>query len=65
MVFIFGAMHIPVILIKGNLSIIEVSFSIIPEMIMHIYFVGVYKIANNSVLSSTIVNSINNFIMTL
>lgn len=63
--FIFGAMHIPVTLIQGNLSIIEVSLSIIPKMIMHIYFVGVYKIGNNSVLSSTIVHSLNNFIMTL
>lgn len=63
--FIFGIMHIPITLIQGNLSIMEVSLSIIPKMIMHIYFVGVYKMGNNSILSSTIVHSLNNFIMTL
>lgn len=63
--FIFGIMHIPITIIQGNFSIIELCLLIIPKMIMHIYFVVVYKLGNNSVLSSTIVHSLNNFIMTL
>ena len=60
--FIFGIMHIPIMLIQGNISIIEVSLITIPKMIMHIYFVGVYKMGNNSILSSTIVHSLNNLL---
>ena len=63
--FIFGSMHIPFILAQSNLTFVQVFISIIPKMIMHIYFVGIYKAGNNSVLSATIAHGVNNFIATL
>ena len=63
--FIFGSIHIPFILAQSNLTFVQVFISIIPKMIMHIYFVGIYKAGNNSVLSATIAHGVNNFIATL
>lgn len=63
--FIFGSIHIPFILAQSNLTFVQVFISVIPKMIMHIYFVGIYKAGNNSVLSATIAHGINNFIATL
>ena len=60
--FIFGIMHIPITLIQGNIRITVVCLSIIFRMTMHIYFVVVYKVGNNSVLSSTIVHLLNNLL---
>lgn len=63
--FVFGSIHIPFILAQSNLTFIQVFVSVIPKMVMHIYFVGIYKAGNNSVISSTITHGINNFIATL
>ena len=63
--FIFGSMHIPFILAQSNLTFVQVFILVIPKMIMHIYFVGIYKAGNNSVLSATIAHGVNNFIATL
>lgn len=63
--FVFGSIHIPFILAQSNLTFVQVFVSVIPKMVMHIYFVGIYKAGNNSVISSTITHGINNFIATL
>ena len=63
--FVFGSIHIPFILAQSNLTFFQVFISVIPKMIMHIYFVGIYKAGNNSVLSATIAHGVNNFIATL
>ena len=63
--FIFGSMHIPFILAQSNLTFVQVFILVVPKMIMHIYFVGIYKAGNNSVLSATIAHGVNNFIATL
>lgn len=63
--FVFGSIHIPFILAQSNLTFFQVFISVIPKMIMHIYFVGIYKAGNNSVLSATIAHGVNNFIVTL
>ena len=63
--FVFGIIHIPFILAQSNLTFVQVFILVIPKMIMHIYFVGIYKAGNNSVLSATIAHGVNNFIATL
>ena len=63
--FIFGSMHIPFILAQSNLTFVQVFILVVPKMIMHIYFVGIYKAGNNSILSATIAHGVNNFIATL
>ncbi|MDU2491743.1 MAG: CPBP family intramembrane glutamic endopeptidase [Clostridium celatum] len=63
--FVFGSIHIPFILAQSNLTFFQVFILVIPKMIMHIYFVGIYKAGNNSVLSATIAHGVNNFIATL
>lgn len=59
--FIFGVIHIPFRLAQG-LTFIQVLISIIPVMVFHIYFVGIYKAGGNSVLSPTIAHAISDFI---
>lgn len=63
--FIFGIMHIPITIIQGNISITVACLSIIPKMAIHIYLVVVYKVGNNSVLSTTILHSLNNLLIGL
>ena len=63
--FVFGSVHIPFMLAQSNLTFVQVFISVIPKMVMHIYFVGIYKAGNNSVLSATIVHGVNNFIAIL
>ena len=64
--FMFGIIHLPFTLIQfDNITFLQVFLSTMPRMIMHIYFVGVFKAGDNSILSSTIVHGINNFINTL
>ena len=63
--FIFGSMHIPFILAQSNLTFVQVFILVVPKMIIHIYFVGIYKAGNNSILSATIAHGVNNFIATL
>lgn len=61
--FMFGIIHIPFTLIQfDNITFNNIVLSIIPRMIMHIYFVGVFKAGGNSILSSTITHTLYNFI---
>lgn len=61
--FMFGIIHIPFTLIQfDNITFNNIVLSIIPRMIMHIYFVGVFKAGGNSILSSTITHALYNFI---
>ncbi|WP_294169371.1 CPBP family intramembrane glutamic endopeptidase [uncultured Clostridium sp.] len=62
---IFGSIYIPFILAQNNITFIESFVSTIPKMIIHIYFVAVYKAGNNSVISTSVLHGINNFILTL
>lgn len=48
-----------------NLFQVQAFISVIPKMVIHVYFVGIYKAGGNSVLSSTITHGINNFIANL
>lgn len=64
--FMFGIIHIPFTLIQfDNITFNDIVLSTMPRMIMHIYFVGVFKAGDNSILSSTITHAINNYINTL
>ncbi|MDO5779367.1 MAG: CPBP family intramembrane metalloprotease [Clostridium sp.] len=64
--FMFGIIHLPFTLIKfDNVTFNDVVLSTAPRMIKHIYFVGVFKAGDNSILSSTITHAMNNFINTL
>ena len=63
--FIFGSLPIPFLIAQSNLTFVQIIRLVIPKMFMHIYFVGIYKAGNNSVLSSTIAHGLNNFIASL
>lgn len=61
--FLFGIIHVPFTLIQlNNVTFNHILASTIPRMIMHIYFVGVFKAGGNSILSSTITHTLSNFI---
>lgn len=61
--FLFAIMHIPVTLIQSNNVTFNLIASLITsKMIMHVYFVGVFKAGGNSILSSTITHTLSNLI---
>lgn len=61
--FMFGIMHVPSTLIQVDyITFNDIVLSVMPRMIMHIYFVGVFKAGDNSILSSSITHAINNYI---
>lgn len=63
--FAFGIFHIPFMLAKSNLTFVQIFILLIPKMILHIYFVGIYKAGNNSIISATIAHGVNDFIAQL